>query len=115
MEKLIRDMNVSFAFYNAQIDDASVYRAFLEEDQTYIAGFTLPDAEANFRLLSEFDFIAFDDEQICRIREEKRSPFDRIYVIFYLQNGKYGWKIINGMAGKLMPELDRWLDRMQRI
>ena len=85
---------------------------FLPESSYFIAGYILSDSQKNFELLTESDLNAFGAEKSAFMRQTQKSIFDYILVILYYDNNRYLWKIVNGMASKLIPICENWANSM---
>lgn len=94
--------------YQAVPADPCRCRAFLENGRQLILGLSFPDPAANFRLLSDSDLTAFPPEAAQKILDEGRSPFRDMLLIFYREDGVTSFKLVNGMAGKLLTLADRF-------
>ena len=87
--------------FGAVIEPRTEYERFLEEDQRFVAGYTLKDEKINFELLSEGDLDSLSEEQRKTARQTRTSPFKSIMVIFYEEGNEVFCKYIGGMASDL--------------
>lgn len=73
-----------------------------------LAGFSFRDPAVNYTLLSDTDFLAFPPELVKNIHNSGESPFSDMLLIFYRNEKGISYKLINGMAGKLLALADRF-------
>lgn len=112
-------MNTSLAFFEKEIQKYNPINAstdicvkFLPEFSHFIAGYIFADSEKNFELLTEEDLNAFSAKSASFMRKTKKSIFNHILVILYCDNNRYHWKIVHGMASKLIPICENWANSM---
>ena len=114
MENVTYKMEKDFEQYLAQIEEDAVYEAFLDEDQRFIWGCSLQNDRMNYRLLSASDFASLHPYDAARAKLQKKSPFKKILVIFYLQNDVVCCKLINGMASLLFDRIGHWMNAISK-
>ena len=79
---------------------------FLEEGKDLVLGLRFTDPAVNFTLLTPNDLEAFPPPMAQRIVDARRSPFDDLLLLFYEMDGAPGWKLVGGMAGRLLAIAD---------
>ena len=77
-------------------------REFLNDDCSPITGFAFMDPYENYAFLSESDILAFPPCMSDNIRQQQRSPFDRLLLIFYEHDNTVSCKLVNGMGSNLL-------------
>ena len=104
-----KDIEQFFAAqYDAVAADDARCRGFLDETQRLIVGFLFSDPVQNYHFLSEYDLQAFPDAAAADIRLRQHSPFTEMLLIFYEDGEGVSCKLVNGMAGKLLLEAQRF-------
>lgn len=100
-------LNILCQSFGAVPADKALCCSFLEDGKELILGLSFPDSKANYHLLSPSDLAAFPPEQAARIQAQQQSPFHNMLLIFYEQDGRTLYKLVNGMGSNLLSLADQ--------
>ena len=93
--------------YGGTVAQPQELEAYMSSDYNVLFVIILDDPKANYRLLSAHDLNCLSKaaRETCKLTQE--SPFKHMRLVAYKnENGSVNFKLLHGMASRLVEEMD---------